>query len=77
MKYTLNRKDLHERIARRMRFLAEYDFRTTHKPGEDNGPADFLPRPIQNEYFIMVVGIEDNLSHLATFFKQNRAPQTR
>lgn len=49
LKYAFTKPDVHGRFARWLDFLAEYNFKIEYKPGEENGPADFLSRLMYGE----------------------------
>ncbi len=36
------RKDVHDRLARWLDLIAEYDFEIKYRKGSENGPADYL-----------------------------------
>ena len=49
LKYAFKKKDVHGRLARWLDFLAEYNFDIEYRPGEENGPADYLSRSAPEE----------------------------
>ncbi len=58
LKYVINRKDPHGRIARLMSTFAEYDFDIAYRPGSKNANADYLSRPTDAEDIILRVLLE-------------------
>ena len=63
LKYALNMKDPHGRIARWMSLFAEFDFDIQYKPGEKNGNADYLSRPLEEPSLLVIAtGMDDELS---------------
>ena len=47
LKYVINNRDPHGRIARWISIFSEYDFEVVYRPGPRNANADYLSRPAQ------------------------------
>ena len=64
LKYVINLRDPHGRIARWMSLFAEFDFEIVYRPGEKNANADYLSRPVQGKVDMMVlnIGMEEDLA---------------
>ena len=64
MKYVINLRDPHGRIARWMSLLAEFNFEIVYRPGEKNANADYLSRPVQGKADVMVlrIGMKEDLT---------------
>lgn len=49
LNYTLNTKDLHGRTARWISLFAKFGFEIQYRPGEKNGNAGYLSRPVEKD----------------------------
>lgn len=69
LKYVINLRDPHGRIARWMSLFAEFDFEVVYRPGKKNANADYLSRPVEEHEVTMVmdIGIEEDLAAVQTY----------
>ena len=69
LKYVINMRDPHGRIARWMSLFAEFDFEVVYRPGEMNANADYLSRPVDEQELLMMANVEmeDDLVAVHTY----------
>ncbi len=61
LKYVINKRDLHGRIARWMSVFAEYDFDVHYRPGPRNANADYLLRSSAKVTMVLSIRLEPDL----------------
>ncbi len=69
LKYVINMKDPHGRIARWMSTFAEYDFDRAYRPGSKNANADYLSRPTDVESIVLYLSLGSVLDAVKQYLK--------
>lgn len=73
LKYALNMKDPHGRIARCMSLFAEFEFEIQYRPGAKNGNANFLSRSVeQDSVLVTSMGLEEDLNAIAEYLSSGK-----
>ena len=58
LKYVINPRKPHVRIARWMCLLAEFDLEVVYRPGEKSSNADYPSRPLEEQKRMMITNVE-------------------
>ena len=70
MKYVINNRDPHRRIARWTSIFSEYDFEVVYRPGPRKANADYLSRPAESDRLVLVLELEPDLNSVAEYLQR-------
>ena len=77
LKYVINMRDPHGRIARWMSLFSEFDFEIVYRSGEKNSNADFLSRPVEESIaMIMSTDLEEDLQAVVRYLTKGKVDGT-
>ena len=67
LKYVINTRDPHGRIARWISVFAEYDFEVHYRPETRNANADYLSRSSAEVSMVLSIGLEPDLKSVVEY----------
>ena len=70
LKYVINNRDTHGRIARWISIFSEYDFEVVYRSGPRSSNADCLSGPLEKENLVLTMGLESDWNSVAEYLSR-------